>query len=351
MPPQPRRSRNGTSGQGDASIKTEADQARRELVTLASERLGRPLTHPEQEEIRALNNRYLVSGYYAELYKGYGRCEMIDWFKVVAKTRKELAEIQRRRDAITKSQIEEACAEVAHIAAEKVGRQLTDKERKAIRGFDKSLLVEGDIAGLYRKYSAQEILDQFRELGAGPGPVALLSGLATVRTTLGQSRKSLLEFLSPKGRKVLQPFAFEAVLDPFTGWFLDLLRTEPPGRNIRALYFGLFESGGGCRLYVSGAKAYDPEDSDWAGATDWCPQNRYAPLEALLKLWKPVRKAGNEPWVVMQAIAIALIQAFFNEHEVKFKQLTGLKRVYIISGFDDGDLYVLQTPLSPPANH
>jgi hypothetical protein len=333
----------------ESSTGRKAEQARKALVTLAVEKLGRPLTQAELEEIRHLDGSYLVSGYYAELYQRYSPDDLLGWFSSVAETRKKLEEIQRRRDAITASQMQQACAEVAQIAEEKIGRGLTEAERKVIRGFDKSLLAGGDIACLYREYSAQQILDNFAECGAGPGPVALLEALSTGRYSLKAGQERILKCLSPKGRAALAGFEFGAVLEDFSRWLLNLLRADPPGREISGLYFGLFESEGGCKLYVSGGKAYDVEDSDWACAMDWSPEGRYARLEQFSKLWRPLREAGDEPWVVIQAMVIVLVRSFFGNHCSEFRKLTGLRRVHVASGFDDGDLYAIHTPLSPRA--
>jgi hypothetical protein len=292
---------------------------------------------------------YLVSGYYAEMYRRYSPRDLLGWFSSVAETRKELDDIQRRRDAINPSQVQQACAEVAQIAEDKIGRGVTKAERKVIRGFDKSLLVGGDMAGLYRAYSAQEILEHFAECGTGPGPVALLESLSTGRYSFKAGQERILKCLSPKGRAALAGFELGTVLGDFSRWFVNLLRADPPGREISGLYFGLFESDGGCELYVSGAKACDAGDTDWACTMDWSPEDRYARLEELSKLWRPLREAGDEPWVIIQALVIVIVRSFFGDHSSEFIKLTGLRRVHVASGFDGGDLYAIPTPLSPKA--
>ena len=99
----------------------KANQARAELVSLASEKLGRSLTETEDKEIRRLEGESLTSGYYAALYRGYSPQEMQDWFGTVARLRNEFSEIRRRRDAITKDQLKQRRAELIQIAREKLG--------------------------------------------------------------------------------------------------------------------------------------------------------------------------------------------------------------------------------------
>src|SRR5690242_19450815 len=103
-----RRTRTRPSARRESSAVGNEEQARKELVKLASEKLERPLTRTELEEIRHLGGLYLVSGYYAELYRGYQPRALLDWFSTVAETRKELNAIQKSRDAITASQVQEA---------------------------------------------------------------------------------------------------------------------------------------------------------------------------------------------------------------------------------------------------
>ncbi len=333
----------------DAAKRAKEERARAELLALASEKLGRSLTEEEESEVRMLEGEYLTSGYYAKLYSGYKAQELLEWFSSVAEVRKELAEIQHSRDAITKEQLEKARAKVVKIATAKLGRALTAREQQVIRGFDKWLLAEGEIAGLYRDFTPQQMLKHFAEHGAGSGPVALLESLATAHDGVEAGREQILEYLSPGGRRILGTVDFAAILEELSGWLLHVLRKEPPGRKTRALYFGLFESGGGCQLYVSGANAYDKEDSDWACTVDWSPKGRHAPFTPVSKLWGKLKRCGDEPWVVVQAVATIMVRAFFENHHAEFRELTGFKRVYVACGFDDGDLYELRTPFSPKA--
>ncbi len=355
MDPEARRKPNEKRRRSDAASEGEAERACAELVLLASEKLGRPLIHAELKLIQGLNQgvtkHSLTDGHYARLYRGYSRDELLGWFKGVAETRKELEEIQREIDAVTPTQVRQACAEVMRIATEKLGRTLTRAEQRVIGGFNKVLLAGGEVAELFRGCSPQELLDNLNEAGAGPGPVALLRSLANAPCSPELGRGRIIEYLARKERRALKGVQLSPTLEQFTRWFLDTLRADPPGRKIRALYFGVVETKAGCMLHVSGANAYADEDfdSDWACTTDWLPKGRVAPLGLLSEIWNRLRKTSDENWVVVLGITILIVRAFFRKHHTEFTKLTGLKRICVACGFDDGDSYILRTPLSPKA--
>jgi len=265
----------------------------------------------------------------------------------------ESDEFQDSIDAIrdapkpTKKQVEKARAELARLMSQKLGRSLSSREYKVIRGWDTFLVVEGEMSELIQGWSQQELLDQLAEMGAGQGAVALLNSLANGSSSLQLGQEQLLEFISPKGREILAGFEINAALEEFSRWLLNTLRADLPGSKIRALYFGLSETKGGCTVHLSGANSYDQEDPDWACASDWSPDVSFVPLGQKSGLWNRLRKAGQEPWVVAQAITIIMLRAFFKTQHEEFSKLTGLKRLYIVSGFVDGDLYAVQTPISP----
>jgi hypothetical protein len=349
MAPRARRKSIETDGGIDAIVKGDPEQACAELIALAGEKLGRPLAHQEQQLIRGFDKRLLAEGYYAELFRRFSSRELLDCLGSVARTRREFAEIQRQRDSITARQLEQGRADLARLMSDKLGRSLSTSEQKVIRGWDKSLVAGGDMAELIRGQSRQELLDFLAEAGAGPGPVALLRSLATGRSSLELGREQVIEFLNSMGREALAGLDFGSTMEDFSRWLLETLQAEPPGREIRALYFGLFEQKGGCMLHVAGANAYDAEDSDWAYAINWAPKTLFAPFGQALKIWSELRSGGEEPWVVAQGIATIMVRVFFDDHHAEFRKLTGLKSVHVACGFDDGDMYVLRTPLSPRA--
>ena len=205
------------------------------------------------------------------------------------------------------------------------------------------------MAELFRGYTQQELADAFAEAGAGAGPVALLKCLATGRFSLNAGREQIVRFLGPNGRELIDHVDFGTALQHFANWFLALVRAEPLPASIRALNFGLFESSGGCKLYVTGANAYDPQDSDWACANDWTPERRYAPVELISEVYGLMCDTEAEPWVGAQAAAILLIRALFEMQRAEIQDVLGKRKLFIASGFDDGDLFLLKTAFSPKA--
>ena len=71
-------------------------------------------------------------------------------------------------------------------------------------------------------------------------------------------------------------------------WLTRVTKSERPPADIEAYNIGIFESDGGFQLYLVGAKAYDPLDSDWACDEDFVPREKYFKLasEKKLKTWK-----------------------------------------------------------------
>jgi len=98
---------------------------------------------------------------------------------------------------------------------------------------------------------------------------------------------------------------------------------------------------------VSGCVRYDGEDSDWACQPDWWREDHVADLNELSALWGNLKDAKVEAWIPVQAMTMLMIRAFFEQHGNEFRRATGLFTVNIATGFDDGDLYEVQTTVSP----
>jgi len=326
----------------------DAEQAYCALISLASEKLGRVLTEEEERVIRRLDSRHVAGGYHAERWRRLSQQELSDCLESIAKTRAQLDEIEMQSANITPSQLKKGRVDLATVISDRLARPLSANEEKVIQVLDKWLVVWGDLTGHFRRLSQKEILDFFAECEAGSGINLLLTALATDECNLKLNRERLMEFLSPRGRTVMREFDFESTVTDFSRWLLDALQAEPPAKGTRALYFGLSETtGGGCMLSISGAKNYDEEDSDWACSCEWGPAARFAILGP--KIWKALRRAGEEPWVVALGIATVIVRIFFENHHAAFTRLTRLSLIHITCGFVDGDLYVLRTPISTRA--
>jgi hypothetical protein len=220
------------------------------------------------------------------------------------------------------------------IAQDALQRSLTADEIEAVRDFPDAV-VEIAVESL----TSKEIVDILNDVCRKDGPVVLLKQLASTTDSLTAGRQRLLRFLKPNARKMVASFDLDSELKRFAKWFLALLRTEPPAASIQALRFGLFEIHGGCKLYVAGSAVHKDKGSC---ANDWLPIGRYSPLHALSKVYQKLSAQECDRWVVAQAIAILLIKAFFQKHAAEIKGLFGKKKLFITSGFEDGDLYAIK---------
>jgi hypothetical protein len=227
-------------------------------------------------------------------------------------------------------------------AEKKLRRPLTTSEQRAIRGLEQSTVVF-EVAS----WSGEQVLDLLRSIVGSASTATLLEVLAASPGSLPELRQKMLNSFPARTRRILEPLDLQQALDSLSRWLLDLARGEPPSKQIHALNFGLFESERRCKLYISGSKKYDRENDDWATVRDWWPEGRYAPSEDLFDFWPAIRRARGEPWVAAQAVVIILVKAFFAAHDAEFRELSGLKDLYVTSGFDEGDLYAVQTAVSP----
>lgn len=124
----------------------------------------------------------------------------------------------------------------------------------------------------------------------------------------------------------------------------EIVHSDPPGNDIVAIYFGLFEQevpgniGQTPQLYVIGSAVFDPEDSDWACVDDnsWTPAERYFSLPGLAQMdasdWEAVENACADLLTGRQAQISALLGTA-NGRPVAL-------------GWDDGDPVVVFTARS-----
>lgn len=117
------------------------------------------------------------------------------------------------------------------------------------------------------------------------------------------------------------------VFQQFADWIRNLGISAPPSKDIVAFNFGLLESEeGSYRLYVSGAKSFDPDNDDWACEKDYYPDGRYLDVS--------FDKDGG--WESMLTAAIGLITRYVESSEFRTSFLKNARAITV--GFDDGDL-------------
>jgi hypothetical protein len=233
---------------------------------------------------------------------------------------------------------------VISLAEEHLRRPLTTKEHEIVRRW-----AEGVVEILGEDSSGKEIVEMIDEANREDNPVRLFDELAASSDPLSQDHAKLLAFHEGNAKNSLEAFDIDLALEKFTAWFLRVLRADPPSSGVQALRFGLFEADGACRLYVSGSKTYDQDVPDWALSSDWWREDHVMSEVLVPALWSQLKRTGAEPWVAAQAIVIILVRVFFANHAKEFQGLSGLRRVHVVAGFDEGDQYAIRTPLAPRA--
>jgi hypothetical protein len=208
---------------------------------------------------------------------------------------------------------------------------------------------EGVVEALADDFSGKDIAGMIDDANREDHPVRLLEELAASSGSLAQDQAKLVAFHEGHAKSCLKAFDIALASEKFTAWFLTILQADPPPSGIQVVRFGLFEGDGACRIYVSGSKTCDKNTPDWALSSDWWREDHMMPQVLVSALWSQLKRTGAEPWVAAQAIAIILVRAFFANHAEQFQGLSGLRRVHVISGFDDGDQYAIKTSLAPKA--
>jgi hypothetical protein len=108
-------------------------------------------------------------------------------------------------------------------------------------------------------------------------------------------------------------------------WLNNINLNSKPTNDVKAYWFGLFETPNGYTIYLTGSNTYDENDSDWACNVDFAPKEKY--MELGLKGYK---------WEDVLKIAIDLVKSFIESEDYKKHFIS--KADHIAIGFDDGDL-------------
>lgn len=178
--------------------------------------------------------------------------------------------------------------------------------------------------------------------------LSVLNILASQQSSITQDLQVIVNTAEQSAKSIIGGLDIEYALQQFKDWFLRLLQSEPPALSIQALNFGLFQSkDGGFSLYVCGANVYDREDPDWVITRDWYPEERYALITALTTLNTQLFHTKEQSWQVAQAVAIIIIKAFFIRFQIEFGKVWHARSLYVVTGFDDGDLFEIWTPFTP----
>lgn len=155
--------------------------------------------------------------------------------------------------------------------------------------------------------------------------------------------------IPPETAESIRRLDYKSTLDICKLWLEHLLEKVPPESNIRAIYFGMFDS---CpdehapvehtQLYVDGSADFDI-DGDWAGACSWTYGSdfRYPVLPAFIELAKHLNGLTSLcTFTFSQALAACIAIELapligdalgFEEHD----------RYPVALGHDAGDLFLI----------
>lgn len=136
-------------------------------------------------------------------------------------------------------------------------------------------------------------------------------------------------------------------------WLSRLLTKEPPAKNIKAFWFGLFnpiiKGKATCGLYVAGAKEFDPDDDtfEWSCGPTYFPDGRYAQSQVLDVIYQKVKNAKGSvssygEYVLCLGYAGLVVKQIASTLSVETWLGTSASRAVAV-GFDSGDGVLLGT--------
>jgi len=221
-----------------------------------------------------------------------------------------------------------------------LSRPLSSDELKAVFGF-----ADAVVTFYLESCNDSEIVDLIFSVYGKGSPVKLFINLATTNDAVLKDLQKIKEFLKPKERKILEHFDVEAEIISFRQWLFNLLNSDSVPATINAFYFGMNENENGYSLYLIGTNNFDRDNSEWACNADWVPECRVAPLYQLSNIINKMKGLKTQPWIIAQAIAIIVIKTVFERNIDQIRQLIGKNKLHVATGFDEGDLYYINTPM------
>jgi hypothetical protein len=164
--------------------------------------------------------------------------------------------------------------------------------------------------------------------------------LSSSTSTLDERKKMMASYFGSSLRALIDRHV-ESMRNYMKPWTTELLTDEPPGLTIKAFYFGLFETDHGIQLYLSGSER-DESDANWLCNPEYWPDGRYADIEALSTLEMTLKQKKFECWQYAQALTVTVLRDYLEHFGKDFDKLTGIPGARIITGFDDGDYFVIR---------
>jgi hypothetical protein len=144
---------------------------------------------------------------------------------------------------------------------------------------------------------------------------------------------------------------YNADVRALRNWLESLLTQSPPAPNVKAFWFGLFESQEEDEpvyvLYLSGSvKDYTPHSLNWACWTEetYLPEARYADSSILKTLLRAVQSQPEAVLLAEYALCLgyACLAVSSLMHSLPSRLVLGeAEHRVIVTGFDEGDSVLL----------
>ena len=223
---------------------------------------------------------------------------------------------------------------ISAIAEKGLGRSLTSKESEAIAALEKRVVVH-EVA----EWDEKAVIQFLRSITDDQLVVKLLASLANRGTSLSADLHAIAVFFGQEVATVIKHLDVDAITRKLSTWLMPVVRREVLPSNVQVLRFGLFESEGGFKMYVSSSRARRRTDTRQESQSEWPKRDQFAPVEEISALWPQLRKAGAEPWVVTQALIIAILKALLSQCSQQLGRQFALAKTEVLTGFDEGDDY------------
>ncbi len=165
----------------------------------------------------------------------------------------------------------------------------------------------------------------------------------------GLAMEAIVPALTPKQADALRAIDFAAETKGLRQWFRALLRSEPPGEQINAFYFGIFDQVVGLlknkdapAMYVGGSNCFDPADEfgEWACDMAYLPRLRYPRVRAFRQLASVVPPEDDFRSIVADAFVFSLAQDLTTHTESSLVLGNHPWRA-VGSGYDAGDAHLV----------
>lgn len=124
----------------------------------------------------------------------------------------------------------------------------------------------------------------------------------------------------------------------FQSLLSSIFKKDPLPSTIIALNLGILESNEGTSYYISGSSEWSKESSDWACNNDYFPEQRYIDLLIHDKIDELSEENYDAYIFLALSIAALYLIEFFENNKDQFINFHRPK-LFISTGFDDGDIY------------